>query len=63
MLKQIGATYGEQVMVDFELSETDPHPTPYATRSAYDNLAIRLSFLVIALLHIAMCSLHSVLTS
>ena len=42
MLKQIGATYDERVMVDFELSETDPHPTPYATRSGPNDPAIRL---------------------
>ena len=42
MLRQIGATCGEKVMVDFELSETDPHPTPYALRSTPDDPAIRL---------------------
>ena len=49
MLKHIGATFGELVMVEFQLSQTDPHPTPYATRSAPDDPAIRLGVMVTGL--------------
>ena len=41
-LMEIGATQDDKVMVEFQLSETEPHPTPYATLSTVDDPAIRL---------------------